>query len=84
VNNGYLRSIAGIIDEIKGHKFKNKVGGAFGSYGWSGESPKKIHKEMEEAGIKMALEPVSAKYQPDSKELESCFKFGQDFAAYLK
>lgn len=36
VNNGCLRSIAGILDEIRGHKLKNKIGAAFGSYGWSG------------------------------------------------
>lgn len=84
VNNGYLRSIAGVVDEIRGHKFKNKVGAAFGSYGWSGESPKKIHKELEEAGIKMVMEPISVKYQPDSQELEACIQFGRDFADSLK
>lgn len=84
VNNGYLRSIAGVIDEIKGHKLKNKVGAAFGSFGWSGESPKKINKELEESGIKMVLEPLSVKYQPEPKELEACYQFGRDFASHLK
>lgn len=84
VNNGTLRSIAGLLDEIRGHKLKNKVGAAFGSYGWSGESPKKIHKEMEEYGIKMVLQPLSVKYQPEPQELEACFQYGYDFAKYLK
>lgn len=84
VNNGHLRSIAAIMDEIRGHKFKNKVGGAFGSYGWSGEAHKKIHKELEEAGIKVVMEPISVKYKPDDEELVSCFQFGRDFASYLK
>jgi flavorubredoxin len=70
--------------EIRGHKLKNKVGAAFGSYGWSGEAHKKIHKELEEAGIKVVMEPISVKYQPDDAELDACFQFGRDFANYLK
>ena len=46
VNNGYLRSIAALVDEIKGRKFKNKVGAAFGSYGWSGEAPKRYTRSL--------------------------------------
>lgn len=84
VNNGTLRSIAAIMDEVKGHKLKNKVGAAFGSYGWSGEAPKKIHKELGDAGIKMVMEPISVKYQPDDHELTACYQFGRDFAAHIK
>jgi len=84
VNNGYLRSIAALIDEIRGRKFKNKVGAAFGSYGWSGEAHKKIHKELEETGIKMVVEPIGVKYQPYEDELEACFQLGREFSSYIK
>lgn len=84
VNNSYLRSIAGILEEIHGHKFKNKIGASFGSYGWSGEAHKKIHKQLEEAGIKVVMEPKSVKYQPDSAELDACVQMGQEFADILK
>ena len=40
VNNGYLYSIAGILEMIKGMKLKNKKAACFGSYGWSGEAVK--------------------------------------------
>lgn len=83
VNNGYLRSIAALIGEIKGHKFKNKVGAAFGSYGWSGEAHKNIHKDLEDAGIKMVHDPVSAKYQPEGPELDACFQMGREFANHI-
>lgn len=84
VNNGYLRSIAALLDEIRGRKFKNKVGAGFGSYGWSGEAHKKIHKELEESGIKMVHDPVSVKYQPEEHELEACFQLGREFSSYIK
>ncbi|NMA67232.1 MAG: MBL fold metallo-hydrolase [Clostridiaceae bacterium] len=84
VNNGTLRSIAAVLAEIKGLKFKGKVGAAFGSYGWSGESPKIIQKSLEESGIEIVMDPISVKYQPDADELEASLKFGQEFAQYIK
>ena len=84
VNNGYLRSIAALISEIKGHKFKNKVGAAFGSYGWSGEAHKKIHKELGEAGINMVMDPISTLYQPDENTLEECYEYGRKFSTFIK
>ncbi|MBC8463753.1 MAG: anaerobic nitric oxide reductase flavorubredoxin [Deltaproteobacteria bacterium] len=40
INNGILVSVASILEEIKGLKFRNKKAAAFGCYGWSGESVK--------------------------------------------
>jgi len=84
VNNGPLRSIAALLSEMKGLRFKNKVGAAFGSYGWSGEAPKIIHEGLEKAGINVVMDPVSSQYQPEAEALDACFRFGQKFAAYIK
>ncbi len=41
---------------------KGKVGGAFGSYGWSGEAPQRIHETMENIfGMKMPARPLKVK-----------------------
>lgn len=80
VNNTVLRSIAGLLDEIKGHKFRGKVGAGFGSFGWSGEAPKIITKHLEESGIKVISEPIQAKYVPTEEELAKCVEFGEAFA----
>ena len=84
VNNGALRSMAGVLDELRGHKLKNKVGFTFGSYGWSGEAPKHLQHGLEEAGIRILHEPVSAKYTPDEEELASCREAGRAFARSMK
>jgi len=84
VNNGALRSLAGVVDEIRGHKLKGKVGFSFGSYGWSGEAPKHLQQGMEEAGIKILHDPVSAKYTPSQEELRVCHDAGRDFARAMK
>ncbi len=84
VNNTVLRSIAAILSEIKSHKFKNKPGAAFGSYGWSGEAPKVIKNQLEEAGLKVLQEPVSVKYRPTGEELALCTQLGEEFAVSLQ
>lgn len=80
VNNGVLRSIAGLLDEIKGHKFKNKLGGAFGSYGWSGEAHKIIAQKLSESGLQVIGEPLGLKYRPTEEELGKCVAYGEELA----
>jgi flavorubredoxin len=76
VNNGVLPSIAPILEDLKGHKFKNKIGAAFGSYGWSGESGKQMAEHLEKSGIPVIAESVMAKWQPDGAALETCRELG--------
>lgn len=84
VNNTVLRATAGLLDEVKGHKFKGKLGAGFGSYGWSGEAPKVISKALEEAGFKVVQEPVMFKYRPTDEELKLCSDFGERIAEGLE
>lgn len=83
VNNTVLRAIASLLDDIKGLRFKNKVGAGFGSFGWSGEAQKIISSKLEEAGLKVPLQPLQVKYRPTEEELVQCVEFGQNFAKNL-
>ena len=80
VNNAVLRETAGILEEIKAHKFKGKLGAGFGSYGWSGEAPKNISAALEAAGFKIPLAPLSFKYRITQDEHQQCVAFGESFA----
>lgn len=80
VNNTVLRETAGLLDEIKGHKFKGKLGAGFGSYGWSGEAPKIISASLEGAGLNIPQEPLGFKYRLTESELQQCVAFGESFA----
>lgn len=83
VNNTVLRSIAALLEEIKAHKFKGKVGAGFGSFGWSGEGPKIIKSRLEEAGLLVPIEPVSIKYKPTAEELLQCREYGEILAGSI-
>lgn len=80
VNNGLLTSIMPVIEDLMGLKFVNRVGAAFGSYGWSGESPKLLSEYLTKAKVKVIQDGLKIKYMPDEHDLEECIKFGKDFA----
>jgi flavorubredoxin len=80
INNGVLGDVAAMLDIIKGLKFKNKIGAAFGSYGWSGESVKIIETKLKEAGIEITAEGIKAQYNPTPEEIKACEVFGEAFA----
>lgn len=83
-NNMPLVNMLGVIANTKGLKPKNLVGGAFGSYGWSGESAKMIHDELVAMGVEVVAEPVRAYFGPNEDELKACFELGRKVGLALK
>ena len=79
VNNGYLHSIAGILEMIKGMKLKNKKAAAFGSYGWSGEATKLITEELKKAGFEVVNDGIKTLWTPDQDVTKQCIEFGKQF-----
>jgi len=84
VNNGYLHSIAGILEMMKGMKLKNKVAAAFGSYGWSGEAVTQITEILKKAGLVVESEGIKAMWTPDEDIRNECIQFGENFAISTK
>lgn len=80
VNNSILRPTAGLLEEIKGHKLKGKLGAGFGSFGWSGEASKIISTALEGAGLHIPQAPLSFKYRLTEDELQQCVVYGEAFA----
>lgn len=83
VNNGYLYSIGGLLEMIKGLKFKKKAAAAFGSYGWSGEAVKQISEELSKAGFRVINEGLNMQWVPGEEGMKECIEFGKDFIKLL-
>lgn len=83
INNGYLFSIGGLMEMMKGLKFKNKSAAAFGSYGWSGEVIKQLTGELENSGFRVVNDGHRALWVPDETELAACVEYGKQFAKAL-
>ncbi len=80
VNNGILVSVAALLEEIKGLKFKNKKAGTFGSYGWSGEAVNLLSERISASGFELVDEGLSLTWSPDEASMQSCREYGAKFA----
>ena len=72
------------IESLEKANVADKVGAAFGSYGWSGEAPVMIAKKMREVGMDVIDPVLRIQYQPVEKDLEECKRLGKDIAIKVK
>ena len=70
LNNEILPSVASFLTYLKGLSPRKRIGIAFGSYGWGGQSIVKIEQVLEESGFKVPVKGLKIQYVPHSKELE--------------
>ena len=80
INYGISYAIAGLLEMIKGLKFKNKIASAFGSYGWSGDAVKQITEHLKEANFEIVNDGIAKMWMPDNTTLDECINYGRDFA----
>ncbi|MEI6807889.1 MAG: flavodoxin domain-containing protein [bacterium] len=83
-NRGLLPTIMAVLENMRGLDFKNKIGAAFGAYGWGGESVKLLEEYLDRSGIPRVAEGVRAKWQPKEPDLEKCRALGRAIAAAVK
>ncbi|MHC5852869.1 diflavin flavoprotein [Nostoc sp.] len=62
----------------------NKLAGAFGSFGWSGEAVDLIENKLKDAGYRFGFDTIRVKFKPDDATLQLCEEAGTDFAQALK
>jgi flavorubredoxin len=77
LNNQLFPTVSDFLVYMKGLKPLNKIGAAFGSYGWSGEAVKLINKELEAMKFDVIDPGIRIQYVPEKKGLEACFELGQ-------
>jgi flavorubredoxin len=62
---------------------KNKIGSAFGSYGWSGEAPQAVIEILKKFEMQVIEPPIRARYVPDQKMIDACRDLGKRVAQQL-
>jgi flavorubredoxin len=83
LNNGLFPTVSDFLTYMKGLRPKNKVGAAFGSYGWSGEAVKAINQELEAMGFEIVDPGVKIQYVPDAGAIATCRGLGEKVANAL-
>lgn len=78
LNNGILPRLGGFLMYMKGLKPGNKLGAAFGSFGWSGEAVGQLNTMMTEMKIELIGEGLRLKYVPTPENIEECIQYGRE------
>jgi flavorubredoxin len=84
INNQLFPTVSDFLTYMKGLKPKNKIGAAFGSYGWSGESVKLINQELEVMKFDVIDPGVKIQYVPDQNGKNVCVELGKKIGKAIK
>jgi len=84
INNQLFPTVSDFLTYMKGLKPKNKIGAAFGSYGWSGESVKLINQELEAMKFDIIDPGVKIQYVPDQDSKNACYELGKKIGKAIK
>jgi flavorubredoxin len=77
LNNNILPTVADFLTYAKGLKPTDRLAGAFGSYGWSGEAVKQIAGYLEDMKLQMPEPGVKVQYVPGHDSLAKCVELGE-------
>ncbi len=83
LNNGIFPTISDMLTYMKGLKPLNKIGAAFGSYGWSGEAVKLINEQLEAMKFQVVHPGLRTQYVPDDSAKEACRELAKKVAEAL-
>lgn len=84
LNNTIFPSVAGFLTYLRGLRPKNRIMGAFGSYGWGGGAVKEIYEEFKRMGLEIIEPGVQVLYKPSLEDEIKCYDFGREFARKVK
>jgi flavorubredoxin len=76
LNNHVFPTVADFLAYMRGLKPMNKIGAAFGSYGWAGGAKKVVEVEMQAAGIQMLESDIDFVFKPNGDEAKRAYAFG--------
>ncbi|MCG5495869.1 MULTISPECIES: FprA family A-type flavoprotein [Ectothiorhodospira] len=84
INQNILLPVYKLFAAINPVRDKGKLCGAFGSYGWSGESAKIIPGTLEQLKLKMVGDGVFVRFAPDDAAVEACLAYGYSLGVRLR
>ena len=79
INNQMFPTVADMLSYIKGLRPKNKIGAAFGSYGWSGEGVKLVAAALQDMKVDV-IDTLRVLYVPTDEDLAAAKEFGKKIA----
>jgi flavorubredoxin len=84
INNVMFPTVAAILYHLKGLRPKNRIVGAFGSFGWGGGAVKEAYEEFKKMGLEIYEPGLQINYKPSQEDETKCYDFGREFAKKVK
>ena len=84
LNNIMYPSIAEYLTHLRGLRPKNRLVGAFGSFGWGGGAVREAYDEFKRMGLEVFEPGMQLLYRPSAEDEAACFEFGREFARKLR
>jgi len=83
INGDAVKPIWDLLSSLAVVNVKDKLGAAFGSYGWTGEAVNMLEDRLRGLKLRVPVTGVRVKLIPTEEELQSCRVFGRQLAEYL-
>jgi flavorubredoxin len=83
INGDAVKPVWDLLSSLAVIKVRDKLGAAFGSYGWSGEAINMIEDRLRGLKLRVPIKGVRARLIPTQEELELCRDLGVQLAQHL-
>jgi len=84
LNARIFPSVAGALTYVSGLRPRNRLGLAFGSYGWGRQGVANVEQGMDDVGWQRPVESVAVQWVPDADALAAARESGAAFARAIK
>ena len=84
INNVMFPSVSEFLHHLGGLRPKNRITGAFGSFGWGGGAVKEVYELLKRMGLETVEPGVQVLYKPSVDDENQCYEFGRTFAQRVK
>jgi NADH oxidase (H2O-forming) len=83
INGDAVKPIWDLLSSLAVVNVREKLGAAFGSYGWSGEGVNMVEDRLRGLKLRVPIKGLRVKLIPTEDELESCRELGRELARQL-
>jgi len=83
INGDAVKPVWDLLSSLAVINLKSKLGGVFGSYGWTGEGVKMVEDRLRGLKLRVPIPGIRIKLIPTEEEIQICREFGHEMAKDL-
>ncbi|MCX7093644.1 MAG: FprA family A-type flavoprotein [Methylobacter sp.] len=83
INGDAVKPVWDLLSSLAVINLKSKLGGVFGSYGWTGEGVKMVEDRLRGLKLRVPIPGIRIKLIPTEEEIQICREFGHEMAQDL-